>query len=252
MAKKDWWTAENLAVQEKNIKKIHEIESLDGPNGGDFGSYRKVLKGVEINSTQLGMHNDLNSKNKISFIHKLLSINKTLVSDVLDVGCGMGFTTHELGKFYMNASAVGVDISSDAISYAKEKFKSESFICEPVIPTNPNVGLFDLIFCFEFYPFTRTSSEQVHNDYLTYFLSQLKLDGKLVLHQKWNQKDSVNSKNIDQIKRNFSQFHFEIKNVPHAMMINILKFKYPSLWADWCLRKILKKDFMKVIIISKK
>ena len=252
MAKKDWWTADNLAVQEKNIKKIHEIESLEGPNCGDFGSYRKVLKGVEINSTQLGMHNDLNSKNKISFIHKLLSIKKTLVSDVLDVGCGMGFTTHELGKFYMNASAVGVDISSDAISYAKEKFKSESFICEPVIPTNPNVGLFDLIFCFEFYPFTRTSSAQVHNDYLTYFLSQLKLGGKLILHQKWNQKDSVNSENVNQIKRDFIGYHFEIKNVPHAKVINILIFKYPSLWVDWCIRKILKKEFMKVLIISRK
>ena len=94
MAKADWWTADNLAVQEKNIKQINEIESLEGTNGGDFGSYRKVLKGVEINSTQLGMHNDLNSRNKISFIHTLLSIKKTSVSDVLDVGCGMGFTTH--------------------------------------------------------------------------------------------------------------------------------------------------------------
>lgn len=174
------------------------------------------------------MHNDLNSKNKISFIHKLLSINKTSVSDVLDVVCGMGFTTHELGKFYMNASVVGVDISSDAISFTKEKFKSESFICEAVSLTNPNVGLFDLIFCFEFYPFTRTSSAQVHNDYLTYFLSQLKLGGKLIPHQKWNQKDSVNSENVNQIKRDFIGYHFKIKNVPHVKIINILKFKYQA------------------------
>ena len=198
------------------------------------------------------MHNDLNSSNKVEYIHKLLSTNKTAVNDVLDVGCGMGFTTHELGKFYMNASVLGVDISSDAIKYATAKFKSESFICEAIRPTNPNLGLFDLIFCFEFYPFTRTSSTQVHNDYLKCFLSQLKLGGKLVLHHKWAQKDSVNSENIDQIKRNFIEYNFEIKNVPHAKVINILKFKYPSLLADWFIRKCLKKDFMKAIIISRK
>ena len=252
MKNKDWWTVEKLKIQERHISTIDSIENLGGSNGGDFGSYRKVLKGIDINETDLRMHNDLNSKNKIRFIHKLISINKDKILDVLDVGCGMGFTTHELGKFYSKSVAVGVDISNDAISYAKKKFVSERFICQAVDPNNPHLGLWDLIFCFEFYPFSRTESLQIHKEYLRYFLTQLKNGGKLILHQKWGQKDSINRENISTIVRELSGYTFDISNVPHYKIINVFKFNYPSLLIDKFLRFLLNKDPMKVIIISKK
>jgi SAM-dependent methyltransferase len=252
MPKKDWWTPDNLVKQEKIIKQIDDINTLEGPDGGDFGSYRKVMKGVDINSTLLGMHNDLNSKNKISYIHKIIKVKKTSINDVLDVGCGMGYTTYELSKFYVNSKVVGVDVSSDAIDYAKQRFKSASFICQALRPTNQNIGQFDLIFCFEFYPFTRTSSIQTHIDYLTYFLSHLKPNGKLVIHHKWTNNDTMNSKSIELLERHFNQWQFKINRVPHAKVIKILKFRYLSLWTDWCIRKVLKKDFMKAVIISVK
>ena len=101
--------------------------------------------------------------------------------NILDVGCGVGFTTHELGNYYSNSMIVGVDISSDGISYAKKNFKHEKFICQGIDPKDPPLGEYDLIFCFEFYPFTRTNSLETHKDYLIYFLSQLKKDGKLMV-----------------------------------------------------------------------
>ncbi len=134
MIEQDWWKVDNLIKKEEKISNIDDNEVLEGPNGGDFGSYRKVAKGVDIKDTLLSKHNDLNSKNKIAFIHKLLSTEKGLILDVLDVGCGMGYTTHELGKFYNNSAVVGVDVSSDGISYAIEKFKNEMFIRKGIAP----------------------------------------------------------------------------------------------------------------------
>jgi len=66
-----------------------------------------------------------------------------------------------------------------------------------------------LIFCFEFYPFTRTNSFQTHKDYLNYFLSQLKEHGKLVIHLKWKSDISI-YKNFDEIKKEFNWCRFDL------------------------------------------
>ena len=253
MTNKEWWQPANLEKQEELIRNVEQIESLEkGAHGGDFGSYKKVLITNNVQNTQLGMHNDLNSQNKISFINNLLPVNKRTVTHILDVGCGMGFTTHELGKFYQNATILGVDISHDAIAFAKKTFQTETFLQQAIEPTNSQLGNFDLIFCFEFYPFTRTNLEETHCEYLSYFFSQLNPGGSLILHQKWNQIDSINSENLSKLKQRFSEYKFDLKNIPHHKVIKYAKFKWISLFIDWSLRAILRKHHMKAIIISKK
>ena len=248
MNNKDFWKVSNLKKDEERSSKLDDSE-LD--LGNDFGSYRKLLKGYDIDATMLSHHNDLNPKEKIAFIHKWISVDKDSVLNVLDVGCGVGFTTHELGNYYSNSLIVGVDISSDGISYAKENFKKEKFICQAIDPKNPPLGEYDLIFCFEFYPFTRTNSLQTHKDYLIYFLSQLKQDGKLIIHQKWENNDSI-STNIDQIKIDLSQYQFNINRIPAAKIISLIKFRYLSVIVDKFVRFILKKNHKKAIIVTKK
>lgn len=238
MENREWWEVSNL---KKDEEKSSKLDDSDLNLKTDFGSYRKLLKGYDIEATMLSSHNDLNPLKKIDFIHKWTSFDKDSVLNVLDVGCGVGFTTHELGNYYSNSLVVGVDISSDGISYAKENFKKEKFICQGIDPKDQPLGEFDLIFCFEFYPFTRTNSLQTHKDYLSYFLSQLKQDGKLILFQKWENNDSI-SKNIDQIKIDLSMYKFNINRVPNAKIYSLIKFRYLSVIVDKFVRLILRKD----------
>lgn len=248
MENREWWEVSNL---KKDEEKSSKLDDSDLNLKTDFGSYRKLLKSYDIEASMLSSHNDLNPLKKIDFIHKWTSFDKDSVLNVLDVGCGVGFTTHELGNYYSNSLVVGVDISSDGISYAKENFKKEKFICQGIDPKDPPLGEYDLIFCFEFYPFTRTNSLQTHKDYLSYFLSQLKQDGKLILFQKWENNDSI-SKNIDQIKIDLSMYKFNINRVPNAKIYSLIRFRYLSVIVDKFVRLILRKDHNKAIIVSKK
>ena len=122
MKDKNWWQVKNLKKSEEDILKIENIDDLEKP--GDFGSYRKILKGENIQNTMLASHNDLNSKNKILFINKLTPFKNNDDLSILDVGCGVGFTSFELSKFYKNSKVTGVDISSDGIKYATQNFKN--------------------------------------------------------------------------------------------------------------------------------
>ena len=250
MSENNWWNVENLRKHEKKVMRINNHDDLE-KGGGDFGSYRKVLKGESIENTTLASHNDLNSKQKIRFINKLMSIENNKALNILDVGCGMGFTSFELSKFYKNSNVTGVEISTDAIKYATKKFKNIEFICQGIEPTNPSLGQYDLIFCFEFYPFTRTNSFQTHKDYLNYFLSQLKEHGKLVIHQKWKSDISI-YKNFDKIKKEFNFYRFKLHTVPSSKVIKFLGNNYFSYVVDKILRFILRKDHSKSIIISLK
>ena len=124
MENRDWWEVSNLKKNQEQSSKLDDSElNLQT----DFGSYRKLLKGYDIDATMLSSHNDLNPQKKIDFIHKWTSFDKDSLLNILDVGCGVGFTTHELGNYYSNSMIVGVDISSDGISYAKKNFKHEIF-----------------------------------------------------------------------------------------------------------------------------
>ena len=251
MKDEHWWQVKNLKKLEKKVVEINNLDDLEASGMGDFGSYRKILKGENIQNTMLSFHNDLNSKYKILFINKLTPFKNNDDLTILDVGCGVGFTSYELSKFYKNSKITGVDISSDGIKYATDNFQNIEFICQGIEPTNPPLGYYDLIFCFEFYPFTRTNSLQIHKDYLSYFLSQLKENGRLVIHQLWENDMSI-SKNIDEMRKEFNQYRFEIHEIPHVKVINFIGNNYLSIVIDKILRFILRKNHMKAIIIYKK
>jgi SAM-dependent methyltransferase len=60
-------------------------------------------------------------KGRIDFLMSLLPQSKTFES-VLDFGCGIGDNSVVLAKSFKNANVLGVDLSSDAIDFAQEKF----------------------------------------------------------------------------------------------------------------------------------
>jgi len=248
MADFGWWKPENLEIQQLECQKIDDLSALDSQ--GDFGSYRKVLLGNSIESSGLASHNDLNPEEKILYVHSLIKKRKSDKLNILDVGCGAGFTSESLGVFYDQSNVTGVDISQDGIEYAKKKHHKANFICQMVDSNNSKIGCFDLIYAFEFYPFTRTNDFDTHTSFLRYFLSQLNLGGELVLYQKWNNIDSV-ANNLKSIKKIFPDYSFDLNFVPYKKIKKIVRNRLVSIAISMIIGKIQRRSLVKVLIISK-
>ena len=243
----EWWRPENLNKSQERVRKINDFSNL--LLEGDFGSYRRVLFGDDFSSSMLTSHNDVNPEPKIKFIHGLYNLGQESALDILDVGCGMGITSECLGRFYKNASVLGVEVSEDAIVYAKTNHKNAKFLCEMIRPEGPKIGNFDLIFAFEFYPFTRTSDINVHCSYLNYLIEQLNEGGKVILYQKWNNNESITPK-LNEIKKRFTLYNFKLTYVQHRRVLEICKFKPLAKILDYMLCKIINIGINKVLIIS--
>lgn len=66
----------------------------------------------------------------ILFIKKNLQVTKP--ANILDIGCGLGWSSYELGETFPEASILGLDLSDKLISRAKEIFGGENrrFLCQ--------------------------------------------------------------------------------------------------------------------------
>ena len=111
-------------------------------------------------------YSDVLEGNKKKFLNKNLIIkciankfNRDVVelvalckpSDILDVGCGEGFTTKEIARELENARLVAIDNSIDRINYAKERNKLENITYEKGDLFNLSFykNSFDLVVCNE-------------------------------------------------------------------------------------------------------
>jgi len=66
---------------------------------------------------------------------------------VLDIGCGTGYGTAELAQ--RAQSATGIDISADAIAYARQHYPAATFLAAPATAIPFPAASFDLITAFE-------------------------------------------------------------------------------------------------------
>ena len=137
-----WWHPDILAQNEIFFRKNINEANLDLRN--DFGSYRKVLKTKKIKGSMLNSHNDLNPKIKINAMDKIFG--PFYPQTILDAGCGMGYTSIALQKKYSSSKVLGVDISMDAIEYAKLTHRGPDFIQAPISPKLDSIGRFYLIY----------------------------------------------------------------------------------------------------------
>tara|TARA_B100000029_G_scaffold254934_1_gene251712 strand:- start:202 stop:954 length:753 start_codon:yes stop_codon:yes gene_type:complete len=244
-----WWKPENLKIAEKKALDTKNFNKLDPRT--DFGSYRRMLLGDSIKSSQIKSHNDLNPLKKISFISSLINKNKNDYLSILDVGCGLGFISNTLSKEYTSSEITGIDLSEDAIKYAKKNFQNINFICDSIQPSEKSFGSFDLIFAVEFYPFTRHNDLQVHKEYLKYFLNHIRENGQLIICQTLNNDLSL-SKNFSEIKSDFFDYEFTLTHLPHSKILEFMPIKLVAQAIDKFLRIILKKRPVKVVVITKK
>lgn len=242
----DWWKPENLQANEKQFREIADSTKLDVNN--DFGSYRKVLLTGGITDSKLGLHNDLNPLKRIRAVNKLFK--KIKPENILDAGCGMGFTTAALADFYSNSKVLGVDISNDAIEYSTQTHKKAKFLSMALPPNSEKLGNFDLIFCFEFYPFTRNSDQKIQAQFINYFAQQLSPHGKIVIYQLWGNPKSLSSV-IDKVIESLPHLKFFIHTIPHPRLTQYLP-SYIAKGFGFLIEKILGRKISRTVVLIEK
>lgn len=215
MANSEWWQPDVLKNCEIEARATSDASKLIG----DFRAYKLLLQGAGGSAIEL--HNDVNPLVKVRAIHRAIGPIEPI--SVLDAGCGVGFTTAALAVMYPRAEVLGIDISVDGIEYATRVHQRVKFKAQMLSPSTPDIGKFDLIYCVEFYPFTRNTDITVQKDFVDFFCRQLNCGGKLVIYQTWKNKNSLAAV-YNQVRAALPQRKFEIRQIPHPKVYQILPY----------------------------
>lgn len=112
-------------------------------------------------------------------------------SSILDIGCGMGWSTFELAQFFPRAEALGVDISSELIGLAGRMFARKNLSFQKVDVTSDAFALgraFDAITLIDVYEHIPATDRGVFHRHLRRLLSdegQVLIASPTPLHQQW-------------------------------------------------------------------
>tara|TARA_B110000003_G_scaffold266373_1_gene293259 strand:- start:659 stop:1423 length:765 start_codon:yes stop_codon:yes gene_type:complete len=254
MGNSDWWKPQSLKISEKKFRNKNELDQVDVHN--DFGSYKVMLKTNDATKSIISTHNELTPSYRVKAIKGILG--GFVPEKIYDLGCGLGFTTNEISREYPCADVIGMDISEDAIAFGKKNFSSCQFLCEAVDPERKDqVFCADLIYAFEFYPFSRTSDLNDHKQYLAHLTDELSENGKLVIFQLWNNPESL-SANYSKLAALFPNLQFALYSMPLRQIGRFVRFRILanilSVIARLVLRSISNRQLgeNKVLVISKK
>lgn len=254
MENSDWWKPQNLKKTEKNFRNENELDKVDVHN--DFGSYKVMFNTNDATKSIISTHNEITPSYRVKAIKGILG--GFIPEKIYDLGCGLGFTTNEISNEYPCAEVIGMDISEDAIAFGKKNFPSCQFLCEAVDPEQKDqVFCADLIYAFEFYPFTRTSDLKDHKQYLAHLTDELSENGKLVIFQLWNNPESL-SANYSKLVALFPNLQFGLYSMPLRQIGRFVRFRILaniiSAIARPVFRSITNRQLgeNKVLVISKK
>ena len=141
----------------------------------------------------------------------------------------MGFTTNLLSEFYQKSNVTGIDVSLDAIEYAKLNFPHCTFKAEAIESNKHLEEKYDLILAFEFYPFTRTRDLSTQSRFIRSFLKSLNTNGVLVILQRWDTENSISS-NLQSIIANHKKYNFSLLEIPIKLVYKYFKNYHLSLY----------------------
>ena len=248
MEENSWWKPKNLRETEKAFQGNISLDKININN--DFGSYKVMLETNDLDRSKISLHNDIKPKYKIQNIKKFVNI-PSKYKKIYDIGCGLGFTTNQLSKFYPKYEVIGVDISNDAVEYGKNNFKGCKFLARAVDPSDKEQKFnADMICAFEFYPFTRTDDLATHVGYISHLTNGLSINGKLILFQKWNNPKSL-SKNCKTLKTKFPNLKFDDYSIPPKEIYNIFRSILLSNIISTVVRNVLMFTIKKQIGLQK-
>ncbi|RCV66163.1 Ubiquinone/menaquinone biosynthesis C-methylase UbiE [Methanophagales archaeon] len=129
---------------------------------------------------------------KFNILKKLFSEISLFDKKVLDAGCGIGV----FSQFYTNKKSivVGIDISKNAVQYAKQKVPNAYFLVSKLDLSPFKDETFDIIHCFD------VSYHIVDNkdwkESLTEFSRIIKKDGLLIILEGWRSKEVYNAAHV--------------------------------------------------------
>jgi SAM-dependent methyltransferase len=241
----DWWRPENLAHKELEFRK-QGFQRLDRRT--DFGSYRMLLKGESQHVSGISLHNDVSPMAKVRSIAALLGPPEP--RHILDAGCGAGFTTRALAEVYPHADVLGVDLAEDAIAYATNAHPKARFIARSISPESGLLGEFDLIFCFEFYPFTRNTEVEFQAGFIRYFVDQLRPDGRLAIFQTWTNDTSL-AAIFEQVRNATPEFEYRVIPTPSPRLSRIFPLRIATALSI-LVHRLTGRDWAKPLVVVTK
>lgn len=236
----DWWRPENLQQAEEAAR-----SSRSNDTESDFGSYGVLERGGDPALSNIAIHNDVTPLTKVRSIAGIIRHPGPLA--ILDAGCGAGFTTEALTTVYPQADVLGVDLAVDAIAYATRTHDRARFLAAPISPRSAPFGSFDLIFCFEFYPFTRNVDATTQASFVRYFIDQLRPGGALVIYQTWRNPNSL-ATCYDEVRAQTPELHYTKRRTPHARLAERLPHRI-ALALSWAASTFARRDWLKPIVI---
>lgn len=207
----EWWRPENLARLEAEFR---EDPERFGQN--DFWSYRRIEQGATPYDAALHVHNDLRFPSaKIKAVASVVDLGTP--GSMLDAGCGAGFMSAAMVNAFPAARVVGVDVSHDAVAYATRQHPGATFVAATLGPESPPVGSFDLIWCIDFYPFTRNADGAYQAEFARSLVAQLNPGGRLLIIQSWTIPRSMASC-FDDVVRRSPDLSFTRVLAPHPRL----------------------------------
>jgi len=147
----------------------------------NFSKLKKHFDGTDENLLR-STHPGVIDEHLCHYQNRLDSfIKKETTERILDFGCGDGRILYEYSKLFPNKEFVGVDLSSENIDIAKEKFKApniEFIIGNGADKDMVDLGFFDLIFSFSVIQYFDNESCRI----LSNNLSDILRDDGLLVH----------------------------------------------------------------------
>ena len=250
MAENDWWLPTRLKADEESTRLVSDFTQLDAK--GDFGAYRRLVLGDSLENSNAAVHNDLLPRSKLHQILKYVSaLTLGNPKTILDAGCGLGYTTAVIAEIFPGARVLGIDLAEDAITYAKTHHVNASFGVVALDPSGEKIGTFDLIFCFEIYPFSRNQDVPYQSGLIKNLSQNLSAEGKIIISQTWRNKDALPPV-LNQVAQLCPELSFEVVSYPHPRVPIWLPKRLALVCAKIVEKATGKEAVKKLIIIGLK
>lgn len=237
----EWFDPEALDAAQAES---HRSSTDSARIGGDYGSYAIANRGGGLSVSGVSNHNLIYGAHRVAQYAAILG-GRTF-DRIADMGCGLGITTDALAGHYLGAEVLGFEVSQDAIEFAQSHFKRPRFVRMAISPSEPLPGLFGLILCQEFYPFTRTRDHGVHKSYIEYLLAHLQPEGVLLIELSERDFDKSILATIDGLG-----FSFENRRLPFDRIYRYLPIFQLAVLVSAVLSAVLSKAANRCVILRK-